>query len=254
MPADYTVSKVAKDEQPSSSKFDAFVDALQASVNIIGDTTKSGFAAGLWLDPAQVKQAAASSGEMLAWNGTDWAHAVAPAGPAFSLITDTTLGSPSSTFDFTGIAGTFKHLMLFGYIRSDKAGSKDDIQLNFNGDAGSNYDSYTYGEAGAAPSNTGTEHLGAAFAQMDSAPPAANAPANTFNAFQLWLPHYAGTANNKIGYAESDWKQGVTPGDLGFNSHLVCWRSNSAITRVALTLSSAGSFVTGCRMILCGIS
>lgn len=72
--------KVATNETSSSSKFDNLVQAVEDSLNAIGDTTKMAWKSGLIFDPSQIKQNAAASGQALAWNGSIWAPATVGGG------------------------------------------------------------------------------------------------------------------------------------------------------------------------------
>ena len=81
MSADLSIYKVSKNETTSSTKFDSLVDALQDALNSVGDTSKTAFAGGLIFDPAKIMQNGANSGDVLTWNGTQYAPAAPPAGP-----------------------------------------------------------------------------------------------------------------------------------------------------------------------------
>lgn len=73
MSADYSSYKVSSGEVGSSSKFDNLVQAVQDSMNAVGDTSKMAWAAGAIIDPAtQIKQNGATNGQALAWNGSGW--------------------------------------------------------------------------------------------------------------------------------------------------------------------------------------
>jgi hypothetical protein len=85
--ADYSSYKVASGETSSSSKFDNFVQAVQDFANAVGDTTKMTFASGLIFDPAKIIQSAATSGQVLAWDGTKWAPSSAP-GTSYRKLTE----------------------------------------------------------------------------------------------------------------------------------------------------------------------
>jgi hypothetical protein len=202
MPADLSTSKVTKGEQPSSAKFNAFVQGLQDDVNAIGNTTKMGFTLGSWLDPAKLKQGGAAATDILAWSGAAWAPAAAPAVSAFSLISDQTLGAGAASIVFSSIAGTFKHLRLWGYLRCDAAANNDHLLVRLNGDNGANYDSYDVRIISVTPSVAADEQIANTSMRFDSCVPGATAPANLFSSVEILVPHYAGTTNNKTISAE----------------------------------------------------
>ena len=254
MPADLSPYKVVKGEQPSSTKFDNFVQASQDDINALGDTTKSGFAGFPWLDPTSLKTAGAVGTNVLSWNGSAWVPVAAPPGSAFTLITDTVLGAPANSFDFTSIAGTFKHLWLAGYVRTDTAGGADDINIRLNNDSGSNYDGYTVTVQSSPASFAGTENLAATSVVWKNAAVADSSTAGMFTSFECWIPHYAGTTNNKVVTGLSVRKQTVSPGDLRLGWLEGNWRSNSAITRVTLSPAPTQNFKIGSRVILAGVS
>lgn len=255
MPADFSGSKVAKGDGNDSTKFDTFVDAAQAAVNAIGDTSQSGFASGLVLDPSKLKQNAATSGQLLAWDGTKWAPAAAPPATAFTLITDTSISAPTASFDFTSISGSFKHLLLIGYARSDRAANTEDgCAVQFNNDTAGNYDSYGVDVSGTTPTLSVSENLAATFITMNKLLPAATAGTNLFGSFELWVPNYANTTANKIAHWVLGHKIGTSTGNITVNDGFGAWRSNTAISRVTLKSANGANFVSGSRVVLYGIN
>lgn len=80
MASDLSSYKVGSGEVASSSKFDNLVQAVQDALNAVGDQTKMAWAAGKIIDPVQIQQKGATSGQALVWNGTDWAPATVGGG------------------------------------------------------------------------------------------------------------------------------------------------------------------------------
>lgn len=54
-------------------------------------------------------------------------------------IYDTTLGVGAASIDVTGIVGSYAHLLIVAYVRSDTAASATGLLTRFNGDTGANY-------------------------------------------------------------------------------------------------------------------
>jgi hypothetical protein len=164
-------------------------------------------------------------------------------------ISDTTLGGSAANVDIASIVGTYAHLLIFAYARGDTAATNTALGVRLNGDAAANYDYQQLGGVG-----TGVVS-GEQFAQtLMSAGfmPANTAGANLFGAHCIFIPHYAGSTNNKVAVSISATKTGVTTATM-FN-YLVgaFWRSNAAINRITL-LPAAGNFVAGTRVSLYGM-
>jgi hypothetical protein len=250
--ANLSAYKLAASELSSSTKFDNLVQALQDALNGIGDTTKMAFAAGAIFDPTKLKQAGATSGQVLIWGGTAWAPAAAPSS-AYTLIADSTLGA-DGTFSFTSIPNTYEHLQLVCYLRSDRAATEDDLGLRFNNDTASNYDGYTFRGNGTGPTSTGGESLAATSLVQKNSLVGNTATANVFGGVTVTIPHYAGTTNNKAAHSLAGKKIGTATGNLSVLMGMGAWRSNSAINRVDLLPAGGGTnFKAGSRVSLYGL-
>jgi hypothetical protein len=158
-------------------------------------------------------------------------------------IADTTLGSAAASIVFSSIAPDYAHLMLFLYGRSDTAATITTVHARLNGDAGANYDWIL-----PSPATETFGATGAVFADIA----AATAGANLFGGSILFLPHYAGSTNNKVILALSGNKVGVVTGDLLMRIRAGFWRSSAAINSITLT-PTAGNFAAGARATLLGI-
>lgn len=169
-------------------------------------------------------------------------------GSGITLIADQTLGSDAASIDFSSIAGTYKHLMLLGDLRSSSASVSVDTLLRFNGDTAANYDwmrlvwssgGTTTQEGYAGTSGSLGFHLG------DSA------RANRFAGVQIWIPDYVNTTREKSAIAEAS---AVNTAALATcNSGRAFWRSTAAVTQVTI-LPSTGNFRAGSRLSLYGVS
>jgi hypothetical protein len=164
-------------------------------------------------------------------------------------ISDTTLGGSAANVDITSISATYAHLLIVTYARGDAAAAGTNLNLRFNGDAAANYDWQTL-SASAAVINAAE-----AFAQAQitlGLMPAISAGANLFNAQCFFIPHYAGSANNKLALAITSYKSGTTTGLMANTLAGGFWRSAAAINRITL-LPAAGNFVAGTRVSLYGM-
>lgn len=164
------------------------------------------------------------------------------------LLGESTLGATTASVTFSSIPSSWAHLLVVGYCRTDNAVVAQDCAVRFNSDTGANYDRQYH--SGAAAATGAGETFGATSAAGWNCP-GASAGANLFGAFDLWVPYYANSANNKTFCSEWNYKHGTSSGNLGVGVSAGFWRSNSAITSLTL-LPQAGSFVSGCRFSLWG--
>lgn len=165
-------------------------------------------------------------------------------------IFDSTLGGSSATVDVTGISATYAHLLVSIYARSDVAATVASVFMQFNGDAAANYD-YQY-ISGSAAAVTAGEGFAVATGCFVGSFPANTAGANLFGTSEVFIPHYAGSTNNKQCVTINSCKAGTTTGLLSAFLLGSSWRSNAAINRLTLTLAS-GNFVAGTRVTVYGM-
>lgn len=171
-------------------------------------------------------------------------------GKGIGSIFDTTLGGSAANVDITGIVGTYAHLMLVVYGRSDAAAAVIEPSLiRLNGDAATNYDYQVL--HGTASSALAVENFAVSSAQIGNVP-ASSAGVNLFGCQLVFIPHYAGTSNNKALVALSSSKTGTTTSLMDVAISACFWRSSAAITRITL-LPAAGNFVAGTRVTLYGM-
>jgi hypothetical protein len=145
-----------------------------------------------------------------------------PAGSTYTRIQSYTLGS-NTTVTFSSIPQTYTDLILVGEATGTTNGAMD---VRFNGDTGSNY------------SRTGMYGDGSTDASYRSA----NLPygligAGAGSARTISVTHfmnYSNTSQNKV-YMTFDYSTGAT------GAAIYLWRSNSAITTIALTGDPIGS-------------
>ena len=172
--------------------------------------------------------------------GTTGATGAAGTGAVTSLSTYTVTGSVVSTITFAGIPGTYKHLSIVGQAHGDAALNNVQLDLQFNGDTGANYQS-----VGSNGRLHGTTNLDIAIlvAASGGAVPYASA-------VEIQIPNYANTAFYKNALGRSEWS--VNSGTIGDNwGQGGLWTNTAAITDIRLLLSS-GNFDIGSTFTLYG--
>lgn len=157
-------------------------------------------------------------------------------GGGFSLISDTTLGSPQASVLLSTIPQDFEDLYIAVESRLSTA-SAPDFGIQFNSDAGANYISYTENRFGTA-TNTTMARFGAVESSSFTAGVYAISEGVIFNykdasRFKGWL------------------SQGFYPSGSFTDRNAGVWRSNAAISSLLL-LPSSGSFNTDTRIRLFG--
>lgn len=159
-------------------------------------------------------------------------------------IYDTTLGGAAASIDVTGIVAAYAHLMVTIYARGDTAATNVAVLMRLNGDTAANYDFQLLQGNAAAGS---AAEVFAATAGSVALCPAATAGANLFNSAQVFIPHYAGSTNNKQYVSISGVKTATTTGTMFVHVYGGSWRSNAAVNRITL-LPNGGNFAAGTRV------
>lgn len=170
-------------------------------------------------------------------------------GKGIGCLADSTLGGSAANVDLTSIVQTYAHLLLVVSARGDLAAALTTLSVRFNGDTAANYDWQRLGGGGVSVSPV--ESFGQTAIEHGFVP-AASAGANLFNASIGFIPHYAGTSNNKLALSVSSSKSGTSTGNMANIFECGFWRSNAAITRITL-LPSTGNWVAGTRVSLYGL-
>lgn len=164
-------------------------------------------------------------------------------------IDERILGTTTADVTFSSIPGGYSALQLHIQARGDTAALVTDLQIQFNADTGTNYDSQSaYGQTastGAAANLTASSIV----LQEISA---ASAPANHAGTMLLTIPRYAATAFFKAVDGTSTSSFGTGVGALVTRKLSGRWRSTAAITSIKVK-PAAGSFVTGSTFTLYGL-
>jgi hypothetical protein len=172
-------------------------------------------------------------------------------GGAFTQIARTVLGSPSATVTFSSL-GSFNHLQLVINAACSGAVTGDFVDLQANGDAGSNYQ-WQY--AGAIGGSTNTFHgSGTATGHIGNVS-CASAPANAQGIVNFTLEDYATTTFSKQGTGTTGYvADTVYTGNLFNATFYWIWTSTSAITSIVLSLTGGSNFITGSTFTLYGLN
>jgi hypothetical protein len=168
----------------------------------------------------------------------------------FIQIASVTVGSGgAANIDFTSIPSTYTDLVVKVSSRSTNAAvnDSDSLNLQFNGDTGSNYSRRTlFGDGGATGSSSATTtSMRIAFTDTNGN------TSNTFGNAEIYIPNYAGGTQKSV---SSD---GVVEGNVAqfiyasLNASL--WTNTSAITSIKLLIPSY-NFVQHSTATLYGIS
>jgi hypothetical protein len=159
-------------------------------------------------------------------------------------IFDSTLGASAANVDVTGISATYAHLMVSIYARGDVASTATAIGMQFNGDTAANYDFQML--QGSASVAAASETFAGTAANLGFAS-GNTAGANLFSSTEVFIPHYAGSTNNKQFVTIASVKTGTASGSMFVNVFGGGWRSTAAINRITF-LPASGNFVTGTRV------
>ena len=176
--------------------------------------------------------------------------------PVFTVIDHSPFSSAASEWEETGISGSYDHLYLVASLRSDRATNYDTLQLQLNGETGSDY-SYTrlYSDGSLTNSVRAARISGSAFVQLYDIT-GANNTADTFANVTVWIPHYANTANYKqvigslgrstMSTAAYYWNEVFTGGMMTADT--------AAITEMKLYPSTGPNFVQYSSVTLYGVT
>ena len=180
---------------------------------------------------------------------SSWRSAFTPTGSYDALATYTVPSGGVSSITFAGLptGGQYTHLQLRTLARTDANNTESYLQLQFNGDTGSNY----YGQhwlAGSGSSATAGADGTASVIYVERMT-AANTGASIFGAAVIDVLDYANISKNKTTRHLGAF-DGNGTGVLKFASGL--WLSTSAINSIKIT-PPAGNFVQYSSFSLYGV-
>ncbi len=178
--------------------------------------------------------------------GLKWAT---PAAGAVTLIGTTTLGSAAADITFSSISGSYQNLTMICQLRSTSASNQASLQIQLNGDTGSNYwttGANRYAGPGSAVNlfdNTGT-YINASNILSGGAQAAKYSSPIT-----ITIPNYKGTTLAKtLQFAGADYSDAPQ-----FCAGTGGWNNTGAITSIKL-FPDANDFKAGCSISLYGWS
>jgi hypothetical protein len=157
--------------------------------------------------------------------------ATAVAGDYESIQSFRISNSTTTSFDFTSIPATYKHLQirLFG-----QGLTADDAIMKINNDSSSSYSWHELRGNRSAAGTSGTANI-TGFSYIGRIP-AASSGASYFGSLICNIPDYASTVRSKMFYSEIAGVDYSGGGVIG--THSGYYPSTSAITRLTITLQS----------------
>jgi hypothetical protein len=115
-----------------------------------------------------------------------------------TLVSTVTVGAGgAASIDFTGIAGSATDLLLVVSMKITKAsGNPDALEMRFNGDTASNYDTRWMEGSGSAVVSATTGATSRIYVERGAMP--SWYTANTFGNAAIYIPNYAGSTAKSI--------------------------------------------------------
>lgn len=168
----------------------------------------------------------------------------------FTKIASVTVGAGgAASMDFTSIPATYTDLCV--KLSARQSGTSGTMNIQVNGDSGSNYSYRTLFGNG---SSTGSQNAsGTTFINPGSNAGNVNwntTTSNTFNNFEIYIPNYTGS-NNKSVSIDSVVENNATVGYSLLEVGL--WSSSASITRVTFIPAGIETFVQYSTATLYGI-
>lgn len=158
--------------------------------------------------------------------------------PSRVLLAEVELSAAGSLINFTSISQSFKNLEILGQTRIN-SGAATGVFMRFNGDSGSNYSTYYENRYGNATYSKEVR-LGGSFLSSGTA-----------GLFSVWKAEV-------WGYSRTDRFKGINAYDVLLNDNIAersggFWRSNSAITSIAIYNTGSANFAPGSWVRLYGL-
>ena len=166
-------------------------------------------------------------------------------------IATTTLTEAAASITFSNIPQTYKHLKLFGRMRTDREDSSDSVHMIFNSSSVAAYYLQSISAYGTTLDSSGS---GADVKFSLYRAPSSTAPANSFSANELTIYDYADTTYFKRVISQA----GRHHSDSGSSSTVIAfrwgiWSNTAAITAITFSPSTGPNFAIGSSYTLYGI-
>lgn len=195
---------------------------------------------------------AGTSGQVLTSNGASADPTFqTPASSAMTLISKVTTSGSQTSVTFSSIPGTYTHLEVMIYGRSQQSAGSDDTVTQFNGDTGNNY--ATQAVQGQSTTALAVENNAVSGLFMGNLP-GATATANFSGSVEFKILGYATTTFFKTSTGINVQPGGSGPAGINIYARGSQWSSTAAITSMKIFLNSGAAFVNGSIICLYGIS
>jgi len=156
---------------------------------------------------------------------------------AWTHIAHSALSLPAATVTWTGISGSYDHLLIKISGRSARTASDyDAVKCEFNNDTTAANYSYTqlWAETSPPQSGRGTAYPFAGYVPTDST----DVLDDTFGNCEIWIPHYSNTTNFKQCFVQTAMSNdSPDAGEWILNLNATLWHDTpAAVTEIDLTL------------------
>jgi hypothetical protein len=176
------------------------------------------------------------------------------ASASVALLFDSTLGGTATSIDTSTVLAGYKHLKVEFQGRSDRAGQVfEGVDIQFNGDTGSNYDSISNDFNNSTSVIGSSESIGATAGLLGSIT-GATGVANVAGAFTAEIQNYGSTTFHKNYNSFGGVKYANSTTNVHNYLHSGVWRSTAAITRIVVKTRNASNFIAGTRLTVYGIA
>ncbi len=169
-------------------------------------------------------------------------------------IATTYLEADAASVTFSSIPATYEHLQLRVNARSDRVNYVDTIELNLNGDTGTNYSIHFMG--GYNTSTTAFGGTGYTYMQIVHCVTTLGAPASEYGGLIIDILDYANTNKNTT-VMDTAWASGLNVSAslrplVTFTSNL--WADTAAVNSIVLAPNVASNFTRGSEFTLYGLN
>lgn len=167
------------------------------------------------------------------------------------LISSTSLSSSQSSITFSSIPQTYKDLVIYAFLRSDRATATDDqIVLRFNSNSNSNtyYGRILYGNGATA--NSAEDN--STFFQLYGLS-GAGATTGAFGTSQIYIQRYAGSSTKQISAESHLLSNSTTTEHNRTQLYGGIFANTTAVTSISLQPYFGSNFISGSMVSLYGI-